>query len=184
MVDDGALYVLGKEMRSMHIRPVTIADDPEAVGAIYAASWQTAYRGLVPQDYLDTLSGKIWVPILTDPQYDSLVLLDGESYAGTAAVCPARDTCLYGYGELVSLYLLPDYWGTGGGTELLAAALTHLRQRGYSAIYLWVLEENGRARRFYEKHGWRDSGERTAVSVGGKALSECRYVYSVPEERV
>jgi GNAT superfamily N-acetyltransferase len=64
--------------------------------------------------------------------------------------------------ELHALYVLPAHWGRGIGNSLLAAA--------GSVSRLWVIEANVRARRFYERHGWRSDG---AV----------RYAFGVPEVR-
>jgi hypothetical protein len=55
----------------MKIRKVTKDDDFEAIGNIYCCSWKTAYRGIVPQDYLDTLSGRHWSSVLADSRYDT-----------------------------------------------------------------------------------------------------------------
>jgi RimJ/RimL family protein N-acetyltransferase len=62
---------------------------------------------------------------------------------------------------LHGFYVRPDYWGTGVAAELHDAALAELC--GCDEIRLWVLEENHRARRFYEKHGWEPNGETRVV---------------------
>ncbi|MDR1132204.1 MAG: GNAT family N-acetyltransferase, partial [Oscillospiraceae bacterium] len=84
---------------------------------------------------------------------------------------------LRGYGELVSLYLLPEYFGRGYGTKLLNAALAGLSDLGYKDIFLWVLEENLRAVHFYEKYGFRKSGAYLDDTVGGRILRERQYIY-------
>jgi GNAT superfamily N-acetyltransferase len=62
---------------------------------------------------------------------------------------------------LHGFYVRPDHWGSGVALELYEAALAQLD--GCAEIRLWVLEENHRARRFYEKHGWRENGETRLV---------------------
>lgn len=64
---------------------------------------------------------------------------------------------------LESMYVRPAAWGTGAADELHAAALAELRARGVDRARLWVLEQNGRARRFYERHGWRADGTSRVV---------------------
>ena len=49
-----------------------------------------------------------------------------------------------------------------------------LRTR-YDEATLWVLEENPRARRFYERAGWRTDGERKADERWGVRAPEVRY---------
>jgi GNAT superfamily N-acetyltransferase len=62
---------------------------------------------------------------------------------------------------LQGFYVLPEYWGTGVADELHEAALA--AQPDCPELRLWVLEENHRARRFYEKRGWRPNGETRVV---------------------
>lgn len=82
-----------------------------------------------------------------------------------------------GWGEVVSLYLLPSHMGRGLGRQLLAAALDALRRRGFPRAYLWVLEENRAARRFYERFGLRAGGQTLECAIGGRTLRECQYLW-------
>ena len=65
------------------------------------------------------------------------------------ALAGVDDCWLHGF------YVLPEYWGSGLADELHDAALDALRADGCTQAHLWVLEENHRARRFYERRGWR-----------------------------
>ena len=62
---------------------------------------------------------------------------------------------------LRNLYVVPDAWGSGVAAELHDAALAELPD--CPEISLWTLKENQRARRFYEKHGWRPNGKTRVV---------------------
>jgi GNAT superfamily N-acetyltransferase len=73
------------------------------------------------------------------------ILLDPDGL-GFAAVAP---------GWLDGLYVRPEAWGTGVAARLHERALAAL---GPGIARLWVLEENHRARRFYERRGWRADG--------------------------
>jgi GNAT superfamily N-acetyltransferase len=66
-------------------------------------------------------------------------------------------------GGLDGLYVVPEHWGTGVADRLHDAALDHCRSLGDGECRLWVLEENGRARRFYERRGWRLDGTTRVV---------------------
>ncbi|MFN2594225.1 MAG: GNAT family N-acetyltransferase [Actinomycetota bacterium] len=76
--------------------------------------------------------------------------------------------------ELVTIYLDPSVWGQGIGHALMDVALNDLRERGFASAVLWVLEENKRARQFYEAGGWREDGNRKdcfgAVQVQAPAV--------------
>jgi GNAT superfamily N-acetyltransferase len=66
-----------------------------------------------------------------------------------------------GTSELGSLYVTEDVAGTGAAQTLMGAALGQARD-GHRLLTSWVRRENGRARRFYEKHGLQpDGGERS-----------------------
>jgi len=163
----------------MEIRKVTKSDDFAAIGNIYARSWQVAYRGIVPQDYLDALSGTRWSSVLANSQYDAYVIIEGNRYIGTSSVCPARDEELPGWGEVISIYLLPEYFGKGYGKPLLKTATDALVTKGFRDIYLWVLDENIRAQKFYTKNNFVRTTDGKQIEIGGKKLTEIRYSYHV-----
>ena len=58
---------------------------------------------------------------------------------------------------------MPAWWGTGVAVELHDRGLELLRGQGCECCRLWVLEDNMRARRFYERHGWREDGRTRVV---------------------
>lgn len=151
-------------------------EDIDHVSRIYALSWKTAYRGIIPQAYLDGLADNRWSLILAESPFTSLVMLEDGEYIGTSSFAGARDGEMAGWGEIISIYLLPAYWGRGYGKILLDAAVSSLKQRGYTDIYLWVLAQNRQARGFYERNGFQFNGDTKTIEIGGKALWEMRYV--------
>lgn len=106
-------------------------------------------------------------------------MLNEEKIIGTVSYCASRSICLKGFGEIVSLYLLPDYCGNGYGRQLLQAAVDGLAEMGYLYVFLWVLEENMRTRAFYEKFGFQNSRDCLKDNMGGKDLRELRYIYEI-----
>lgn len=82
-------------------------------------------------------------------------------------------------GEIVSIYLLPEYIGKGWGKALLQRAVEELHKEGYRDIFLWVLEENRNARGFYERMGFRKREVYLNDNIGGRDLREVQYVYSL-----
>ena len=159
----------------MEIRKVTQTDDFAAIGDIYAHSWKTAYKGIVPQDYLDELHGSRWADFLASNHDNSFIVMDAGKYIGTSSVCAARDEKMAGWGEIISIYLLPEYLGKGYAEPLLNCSINALAAMGFTDVYLWVLEENTRAKRFYEKHGFGHNGDVENIAISGKSLKEIRY---------
>jgi GNAT superfamily N-acetyltransferase len=97
--------------------------------------------------------------LLGDPGYHAFVAEAGGEVAGQVAVLaadatgrPAEDPTL---GHLRNLVVAEAHWGTGLATTLLRAAEDDARERGFAALRLFVAEGQARARRFYEREGWR-----------------------------
>ncbi len=158
----------------VEIRAICPEDDRLAVSRVYEESWRYAYRGIVPQDYLDGIPRGRWACQPDEPGLRALVLTEGGEIAGVSSFGPSRFPDLAGWGEVVSLYLLPEYMGKGYGARLLSAALEELKGMGFREAFLWTLKENRRARRFYERQGFRLRDE-TVIEIGGAALKEVQY---------
>ena len=77
-------------------------------------------------------------------------------------------------GHLARLYVTPERWAQGIGRELYEAAISHLRVVGFVEVTLWVLEGNSRARSWYERLGWRPTGERKSVFAPA-GIEDIRY---------
>ena len=163
----------------MEIRYINETDDRLAVSHVYEASWKSAYQGIVPQTYLDSIPAGRWISSLKNPAWHTLVMLDNDLIAGTSSYCASRFERMKGYGEIISIYLLPEYCGKGYGKRLLQAAVDGLYKIGFTDIFLWVLEGNNRARQFYEKFGFIITGDYLDDNIGGKPLRELQYVYHI-----
>ena len=79
--------------------------------------------------------------------------------------------------EIVAIYLLPEVWRSGAGNELLQMALRKLKKNGFKKICLWVLKDNIRARKFYEKNGFIVSGNEREIEISECKMSEVEYIY-------
>lgn len=164
----------------MEIRYLNKADDRLAVSRIYEASWKYAYRDILPRDYLESIPAGRWVSHLDSRGMTTLVMLEEGRYIGTSSCRASRFPELDGWGEIVSLYLLPAYMGRGYGRPLLEAAVSALACREYRDIFLWVLERNRRARAFYERAGFQPCGACLEDVIGGKAVEELAYCRHIP----
>jgi RimJ/RimL family protein N-acetyltransferase len=161
----------------IEIRRFRETDDIDDVSRVYAQSWKSAYRGIVPQDYLDSIPENRWSEKLISELSSLWVVSDGDCIIGSSTYASARDDKFAGWGEIISIYLLPSYFHKGIGAKLLWASMDELVAMGYSDFYLWVLEDNHLARRFYEKNGYNINGDVMQYVIGGKLLNEIRYVY-------
>lgn len=160
----------------MEVQKIT-KEIAKEVSRIYALSWKTAYQNIVPQEYLDELSLDHWTSFLQDFPAVGYVLKVEEELVATSSIAPARDEAMRGWGEILSIYVLPQHLHKGYGKTLLSFVLSKLRSSGCSDIYLWVLEENQHAKNFYERNGFTANGDKETINIGGKDLVVIRYVY-------
>jgi GNAT superfamily N-acetyltransferase len=92
--------------------------------------------------------------------------------AGFTYVGPSSEP---GTAELYAIHVDPVHIGTGVGKKLMTHAECQLREIGATRGVLWVLEENARARRFYERGGWRPDGTTRVENLSGELVPELRY---------
>ena len=165
----------------MEIRYINKNDDKKAISRIYEESWKTAYNGIIPQAYLDSIQEGRWVSNLEKSEWNTMVCVENGSCIGTSSFCKSRFKEYPEEGEIISIYFLPEYWGKGYGRKLLESVLRELRQQGFNDVFLWVLEENIRARRFYESFGFKCTTDYRIDNIGGKEVREVRYTFKTEE---
>lgn len=160
------------------------SDNIDEISRVYAQSWKTAYRTFIPQAYLDSIEENRWSEYLTGVLPNLWLACENGRITGVCTYAPARDSAYVGWGEIVSLYLLPQACGKGIGKKLLLASMESLNAMGLHNIYLWAFEDNLTARRFYEKNGFASNGEKMLEAIGGRELYSVRYVYQPAENDV
>lgn len=117
-----------------------------------------------------------WRDILRESNSETRVAESSHGIVGWISTGPARDSDVGPeFGEIWALYVDPKAWRGGAGRALWEAAREAFIAGGYTGATLWVLEENPRARRFYEAIGFRiDPGIQRIGRRGDLALSEVR----------
>jgi RimJ/RimL family protein N-acetyltransferase len=171
-------------MRDITIRCATLAD-VEILAKIHVRAWQVGYRGLMPQEALDQLSierrAEQWREWLAcDQQENRVAVVEGEVVGFVLFGAERSGTEPTNRGEVIALNVEPAHWGGGAGRLLLAAACEGLAALGYREAILWVLTENARARRFYERAGFVADGGIKTQSWLGATLEEMRYRAQLP----
>lgn len=156
----------------MEIHYITESDDRFAISKVYEESWKYAYKGIVPQDYLDSIPEGQWASHIEQADRKNLVIVQDGTIMGTSGFGKSRMAEMNGFGEIISFYLLPQYMGKGYGRLLLQAVVSELKKMGFDKVFLWVLEENQNARHFYEKCGFVQTGRCMWSDIGGKELKE------------
>ncbi len=153
-------------------------EDALDIARMHVRSWQSAYAGLLPDDFLAGLdparraahytlgSDRPDVPSSTVAEEEGQIL-------GFATTGASRDADSLGVGELFGLYVDPDHWRRGCGRLLMSDARARLAGLGFTEAVLWVLQGNSRAEAFYRADGWaRDGMERDDdIGPGWRAAS-------------
>ena len=185
--------------QSMVIRNVRIGDEV-GVAEVRVRGWQVGYAGIVDASFLDAMSmienAERWASIIEKQgglrrvfvAVDELTTrIVGYSTFGPYRLETGDDktmetTVLAEPGtvaELYGFYVHPDHWGSGVSSELMAVTLDALTDDGWQSARLWMLEANGRARRFYARHGWFPDGTKQPLAIPGDPI-EIRLARALP----
>jgi GNAT superfamily N-acetyltransferase len=164
-------------------------NDVEAVTRVHIATWRSAYKGIVPQAYLDEMDTPEnlarrhdnWQYVAQNPNVDFFVAEDATGVIGFASggKCRNQQPEFAAYdGELFALYLLPQHHGQGIGRKLVNAVAQTLRDANYQKMLIWVLKDNLPSRAFYERIGGQYVTE-LSFDMAGTTLLEVGYGYDL-----
>ena len=163
------------------IREVMVEDAYE-YAACHIACWRAAYNGIIPDDFLDKMASELdqraescRQTIISPGGYKQFYAEHDGKMVGRLIFSKSRDEDMPDAGEIGAIYLLEEYWGKGLGLRMMDFAIGMLKRDGHNKFIVWVLEENHRARRFYEKYGFSFDGTMKEITIG-KPLIEIRYV--------
>ena len=133
-------------------------------GYVHCTSWQEAYRGIVCDRYLDSMTVEATTARARKFPENTLIAKDKEKVVGFAVYGPSRDEDLMDAGEVEAIYVLSAYYGQKIGYRLMNEAISRLGE--YNTIFVWVLEQNERAIRFYRKYGFELDGSKKQWNLG------------------
>lgn len=152
--------------------------DCAGVGAVHYRSRADAYAHILDPETLaggsSAAMSEWWAERFTwenETHRLTVAERDGE-IVGFTYVGPSETP---GAAELYAIHVDPSLVGTGLGRTLMIGALEQLSGYGEERAVLWVLEGNDRARRFYERGGWRPDGETRVEAVNGEPSRQLRY---------
>jgi L-amino acid N-acyltransferase YncA len=163
------------------IRPAVVAD-AAAIARTIISSWRETYRNILSKESLESLSlserTECWTQRLQEQTWPTLVCEVDEAVIGFACYssCQDEDKPSIVSGELVAIYLLPEYFGKGLGAHLFKAACSQLSQQGFSDLVVWVLEGNTLGITFYEKMGLTRDGASKRDTIRGSEVVKIRYL--------
>jgi GNAT superfamily N-acetyltransferase len=160
---------VGSDGKSSHPAAVRVAEpaDCRGIAEVHVRTWRAAYQHAFAPELLEGLSvderETQWRQRIEEEAAVWVAQMLGR-VVGFASVGPSRTE--EGVGELYAIYVLPEAWGSGAAHELMGAVKAWFASEGYSTAMLWVLADNPRARRFYERQGWSAEGMRIEAMHG------------------
>lgn len=171
----------------MRIRPAE-ARDAAALGRVHVAVWRQAYAGLMPADYLASLSAEErearWTKVIGPdgpPGSRAFVATDAEDgIVGFAMAGRARTKDVPCDAELWSIHIDAAHHRQVVGRALMLTAARWLLGEGHRSMMLWVIETN-RARGFYDRLGGKAESATRDASIGGAALREIAYSWPLAD---
>jgi GNAT superfamily N-acetyltransferase len=154
------------------LRPAR-AEDVGAVAAIWYAGWGDGHLGHVPDELVAARTKETFWARAADRVADTTIAVVGDEVAGFVMVVGD---------EVEQVYVSRDHRGSGVAATLLTEAERQVKANGHSEAWLAVATGNARARRFYERSGWRDGGAfdyPATVGSGSVGVPCHRYVKPV-----
>lgn len=154
------------------------------IAPLHAASWKTAYRGIMSDHFLDHVVD-VERRAHWRKKVEQLAAGDGEVFLARVHDEPVGFLCIQGaeldelnvHGAYVNnLHVLPYIKGQGIGTALLEHGAAWARARGFTQMYLFVFEDNLQARHFYRANGWHAVERLMSELPGGELAAELRLV--------
>ncbi len=163
----------------MIVRNMKKTDNLSLIADVYIASFIETYKDFVPENILNEINQEDWLRTVENHK-DFFVMLQHQEVIGTASISEGIEDA----GEIESIYLNHDYVDQGYGRLLLNAMVKELSERGYLTAFLWDIKENVRAKKFYEKNGFKASSETRTLDLGGHPIQQIKYVLDINSDFV
>ena len=164
-----------------------LPEDAVAFTDCHIYCWQTAYKGIVPGEFLENMTTEKeqrveqYKRALADPgNCEYYCVMNAENMIGFLIINKSRNEDNSYIGEIWAIYLIEEFCGKGFGKDLLDFEIRELSRVEPKEIFLWVFEDNNRARRFYEKNRFSYDGTKREANYG-KPLIQLRYVLNASE---
>jgi GNAT superfamily N-acetyltransferase len=168
--------------RNFTFRSATLADS-QRIASLHTDSWRDAYRGILPDAYLDGAMAEdrasFWQVRLASSDADRRYVLLTEGEEGLVGfVCTLLDEEPLWGACLDNLHVLPKFKGHGLGRQLFSRAAQWVmsKEPGW-LMHLWVFEANYSARRFYEALGGEVVEHLSKQTPAGIKIASLRYVW-------
>lgn len=145
-------------------------EDAPDMAEVLARSWEIAYKDIIPMEYIKaknaTRSDQFARIITHDNKTQHVVQADNKTMGIMNVAPPQDDDVSDEFYELHGLYLHPEYYRMGIGTQTMNFAIDVARNLGKKYMTLWVFAENRNSINFYTKCGYAPDGKTKSIDCG------------------
>lgn len=165
----------------MDIRIAKNEEDSKAASRIYAMGWKAGYKKIFSEELLTEIPFDFWVDRFNS-NYDThrfeIAIINAEGKdIGAGGYGFSRDYDDSETGEVTSIYFLETAWGKGYSKKLMDFMIGELKKIGCKKVNIWVLKDNIRAQRFYEKYGFKRTGNEREITFKGESKMNIEYLF-------
>ena len=159
------------------IRQATLAD-AEQIATIHVECWQSAYKNIVTDAFLQNIRKADWISRRTKQleanASNTFIAEENGRISGFIIVGKNRGVEKY-EGEVYAIYISPNSFRKGIGKKLFTTGINHLKNIGFGSSIVWVLKDNP-CKSFYISLGGKLTGEKE-IKIGEQILIEEAYCW-------
>ena len=145
-------------------------EDASDMAEVHMRSWEVAYKDIVPMEYIRAKNAtrpEKWKEILANENTTQYAIqADGKTVGILGVGLPQDNDADDNYYELHGIYLHPDYYRKGIGTQAVDFAFNKARELNKKYMNVWVFAENYNSIKFYKKCGFVADGKTKDYNCG------------------
>lgn len=157
--------------------------DAEEIAKLVISAWQETYKGLIDDNYLNSLDVETakdrWEKEIEDDK-NVLIYKENDKILGVIKYDAAENEVENG--EVYVLYVKPEEKRKGIGTKLLNTVKQNLLKDNYKKMIVWCLDGNKIGESFYSKSGG-DIQAKRVYNVNGTNVEERKFLFKLREQK-
>ena len=142
----------------------------DIIGYVHSGAWKQAYKDVFPDEYLNEDTPEKRTQEFLDSCKDKgiyyYMICEDDKAVGIVKFTDAEEKF-----EILSFYILDEYRNKGLGMQVIEYLKKEFDKK---KLVLWVLEDNVKAKRFYENNGFKNTGN-TRVIQRGNSYKQLQY---------
>lgn len=150
------------------------------LGKVHSVAWQSSHKGIVTDEFLYSFTPErqtnFFIEEITHTSKLFYLAYVNNTPIGMISLNLSPKNENKDVGEVISLYIIPEYQRQGFGSEIMNFAINSLKHHGKKSIFLWVMNINLNAINFYKNYGYKYSGIEEDLNIE-KGLTVLKYTF-------